>query len=149
MSENEKLAMLRALSGSESPKASAPPPSPKSYKGWIIIAVLMLAAVAAWALLGTDTPSGKKPPAETASTTTPAAPSVAATPAGLTATGYVVARRIATVAEYDGAEYHKFTFTWNVDETLATIVEEYPLTVTNATWTFNWTGETLTGITRT
>jgi HlyD family secretion protein len=98
MSENEKLAMLRALSGSESPKASAPPPAPKSYKTWIIIAVLVLAAVAAWALLGSDTPSGKKPPAETTSTTTPAAPSVAATPAGLTATGYVVARRIATVA---------------------------------------------------
>jgi RND family efflux transporter MFP subunit len=99
MSENEKLAMLRALSGSEKPKASAPPPSPKSYKMWILVAVLALAAVAAWAFLGSGTPSGKNPPpAEAASTTTPAAPAVAATPAGLTATGYVVARRIATVA---------------------------------------------------
>lgn len=98
MSENEKLAMLRALGGSEPPKASAPPPSPPSTTRWIVVAVLVLAAVGAWALFGSDNTPDNKQPTTNATSIAPEAPAAVATPTGLTATGYVVARRIATVA---------------------------------------------------
>jgi HlyD family secretion protein len=100
MSENEKLAMLRALGGTEPPKANTSPPPQPPRKTWLLVVVLVLvAAGAVWALLGSGTPAGKNPPAKAASAapTEPAA-TTAATPAGLTATGYVVARRVATVA---------------------------------------------------
>ena len=55
---------------------------------------------------------------------------------------------IETVSEYEDSEYHQFTFSWT-DGKVTSIVEEYPVGTTRATWTPQWDDDVVDGIVRT
>ena len=84
------------------PPRKAPPPEPRSRRGlWItlgVVVALLVLAAAGWAMFG------REKPLEVRTASTVALGNNAASASVLDASGYVVARRMATVSAPEGAK---------------------------------------------
>lgn len=100
MTQEDKLAMLHAL-GSKSPPPKAPAPkAPLPWGAFLLAVVVVFVGAVAWHFMSGDSPKKTETPPQSvaaSATDTPPATTPVST-SGLTASGYVVARRIATVA---------------------------------------------------